>query len=184
MTGLTALIFVYGAVIAYLALRSDRATRRLSHQPWERLVHDLTSVGHDELARASALYVSYKQLGDVEEFDGLCEIIGGEERLRRIRANARILVKLALYCDTWSPQSSRVTVKKMADLELRIRWASARYAMFVKGRTLMDLNEGYPRASRCLAEISYSYCRMTDLLLTLYQETHIARYPQLRAACN
>ena len=101
------------------------------------------------------------------------EIDWGADGLRRMHANARILMALASYAQRWNPNEAIVVTERMRSDAVVLRRAMRRLSM---GLVL--------RNSRLLGpfriqEAASAYYLMRRCLLALYESSHAGRYPSL-----
>ena len=155
-----ALICLYVTFTIGRLLHSQFIRRRFSSLSFQQLLSNLEPIRTEEMAGERFKYGS-----------------SGMEKIRRIQRNCSIMIALALYCDTWCPQCCTETVVAMRNHEMKVYKAAKRYraSMFFRMAKHQSLN---------YAEVGAEYCKLVQCLLDLYRKTHVARYPQLRAACG
>jgi hypothetical protein len=106
----------------------------------------------------------------------LWEMIGKADGLRRMYANAEVLIALASYAHRWNPAESVVVGERMRRDGITLRRAT--FALSV-GLTL-----GYDklRVPFSVQEAASAYYLMRTRLLALYETSHAGRRPYLADA--
>ena len=175
---LIALLSLYVLVTAGLLLRSQAAARKFSALSWDELRSELASVSRDELESARLQYKRCKLPKEDQSMAALSRRLGRKENLSRIKKNASVIIALASYCDNFRQQSSASTVSELEGHAKILRRAIRRYQICVFFRMK------HTHRQQHLILMSYEYVAMIECLLALYKENHVARYPQIRAACS
>ncbi len=151
-------IAVVGPVAYYLAARKKEELARLS---WEDLVARLEPVSIDGIAKVAIDYLQPVRGQLALEPNEMLSLVGGVEGLRRMQANAEILIALAGFAQQWNFQESVVVAERMRRDGLALRRASRKVSV---------------------QEAASAYYRMRGRLLTLYQTNHAGCYPALAVA--
>ena len=153
-------ICVYVAFIIERLLHAQFIQRRFSSLSFQQLISELEPVSRDDITSGRPQH-------------GSSEL----ESIRRIKQNCPVMIALALYCDTWCPQCCTEAVIAMRNHEMNVQKAVKRY----KASTFFRLTE--PQSLN-YGKIASEYCKLVQCLLDLYKDTHVARYPQIRVACD
>ena len=150
--------------------------RRLENRSWEDVltrVQPIDLVGVRSIANCY-LHPDRHQLSI--EPATMWEMIGGLEGLSRLRANAAVMLELAVYAERWNEEEGPVIAEMIRRDAVRLNRAVTRIEL-----TLIS-QIGRVRAPFYLQEISASYFLMRSRLLGLYQNSHVALLPRLEAA--
>jgi hypothetical protein len=162
--------------LGYALIRARLKASRLSRMSWEDLVARLEPVRSAGIARVARDYLepSKRQI-DLEPFH-IWEMVGEEEGLRRMRANAEILIALAGYAQRWNFDESVVVAERMRRDGVALRRAVFELSLGVA------LGDTRTRGPFSVQEAAGAYYLMRQRLLALYETSHAGRYEQLAAA--
>lgn len=170
---------LFGAVlvmIAFAFLRTHLLAAKLSRLSWEDLLAKVEPVPMDGIATVA---LDYLQPGRDQlriETSELWVMIGGDEGLRRMHANAKILIALAGYAQRWNPVEGSVVAERMRRDGVTLRRAALQLSLgFFDGR-------GNVRGPFNVQEAASAYYLMRQRLLALYETSHAGRLPHLAAA--
>jgi hypothetical protein len=156
-------------------LQTHRKAAALSRLSWDDLLGKLKPVGADGI---NTIALDYLQPGKGQtriETDELWELIGGFEGIRRIRANADVLLALAGFAQRWNPAESVIVAERMRRDGIALRRAALKLLVSLPlgfGKTLGPFN---------VQQAASSYYLMRQRLLALYETSHAGRYPELAA---
>ncbi len=108
--------------------------------------------------------------------DEMWSLVGGAGGLRRMRANAEVLIQLAAFAQQWDLQESVIVGERMRREGLALRRAALKiHAGIVFGY-------GEATCPFSVQEAASAYFLMRHRLLALYESGHIGRYPRLSTA--
>ena len=110
------------------------------------------------------------------EPEHLWGLVGGVEGLRRMRANADLLIALAAYVQRWNFEEGVIVTERMRHDAMQLKRAifRARFDMMVHRSQL--------RAPFFVHQAASSYYLMTRRLLALYETSHAGLLPRLAEA--
>ena len=103
----------------------------------------------------------------------LWALIGGEAGVRRMYANAGVLIALAVHAQRWNPEEGVIVAERMRRDGVTLRRAALNLEMnFVVrfGDVFVPFD---------VQELAGSYFLMTKRLLALYETSHVGRHPDL-----
>ena len=172
-------LILFGLVIMLLGFAFTRTrikARRLSRLSWEDLLAMLKPVSSAGIATVALDYLKPTK-GQLQiETAQLWTLIGGEDGLRRMYANAEILIALAGYASRWNAMESVIVAERMRRDGVTLRRAAFRLSIGLldgRGDVLGPFN---------VQEAASAYYLMRARLLALYETSHAGRYPSLAAA--
>ncbi len=154
-------------------LHASRKRSRLVNMAWDELVGKLEPVCVEGMCKVAKDYLQPGKGQLAIETNEMWQLVGGGEGLRRMQANAEILLALAAYAQQWNLQESVVVGERMRRDGLALRRATHKlYA---------GLLLGYGRVSGpfSVQEAASAYYLMRQRLLLLYESSHAGRYPRL-----
>jgi len=128
---------------------------------WEDLVAMLEPVSIDGIVKIALDYLQPVRGQLAIETNEMWSLIGGVEGLRRMQANAEVLIALAGLAQQWNFQGSAIVGERMRRDGLALRRASRKVSV---------------------QEAASAYYVMRGRLLTLYQTSYAGRYPPLAVA--
>lgn len=163
------------SALGFALVHTFAARTKLSRLSWEDLVGRLEPVSVDGILRVA---LDYLQPGKDQlriETSEMWVMIGGAEGVRRMHANADILIALAGYAQRWNPTESVIVAERMRRDGLTLRRAALKLSLSVV--TSQNLIHGPFNVQ----EVASSYYLMRQRLLALYETSHAGRYPQLAA---
>lgn len=170
---------LFGAVLVLVGVafvRTQMLAARLSRLSWDDLLARVEPVPMEGIA---AVALDYLQPGKGQlriETSELWVLIGGDEGLRRMHANAKVLIALAGYAQRWNPVESSVVAERMRRDGVTLRRASLQLSLGYLDR------RGNVRGPFNVQEAASAYYLMRQRLLALYETSHEARVPHLAAA--
>ncbi len=173
------LAFIAGALFLLLAALfclARRQTSRLSNLGWHELVARLEPLPVDAIA-----YMADEYLNPVKGQIGLDPnaawiSIGGEDGLRRMRANAEVLIALAAYAQRWNFHESVIVAERMRHDGVALR----RALFYLAWNSKLARRKVY--GPFYLQQAVSSYQLMRQRLLALYETSHAGRMPELLTA--
>lgn len=177
---------VSAAVLLLIVLflwRQFRGTERKRMEvTWEELVAQLAPVGHVGIEEVAADFLApTSELADPRRDDvhltsrDVWDLVGGIDGLETMERNAKVLIELACYVQRWNEEA--IVVAEQLRLDAReIQVYLSKIRMAKRQRTLSRWFPIY--AQRAVA----AYFLMTQRILALYEVSHAARLPALKAA--
>ncbi len=166
-------IALLGIAVYFFAAQKKAAFAGVS---WEQLVSQIEEVPIQGIARIATDYLQPSKGQLSISTEELWNWIGGEEGLRRMSANADVLIALAAFAGQWNPEESAIVWERMRRDGLTLRRAARRVSS--------SLARGKSKSSGPfnVQEAASAYWLMRERLLKLYQTSHAARYPRLSSA--
>lgn len=145
---------------------------RLARKTWNQLLEELRAVNTEGITLAAL------ESGSPFAFepDEVWTMIGGWEGLRRMQANAQLLLALASHATHWSSEDRQIIAEQMRCDARDIQKAVSRIRfqrLLGKGNRLF-----FPDTLGTVC----TYYRMSERLLTLFERSPSRRYGQLTAA--
>jgi len=172
-------LIVFGLSILFMGfalMRTRIKASRLSRLSWDDLLARVEPVSIDGISTVALDYLQPSkgqlQIGTAE----LWTLIGEDEGLRRMYANAEILIALAGYAQRWNPEESVIVTERMRRDGITLRRATLRLSMGFMGRRA-DVFGPFN-----VQEAASAYYLMRQRLMALYETSHVGRYPRLAAA--
>ncbi len=172
----TLLLLSFAVLGPVLYIQASRKKKRLAAVSWDQLLGRLEPVSRDGIAKVA---IDYLQPGKGQlaiETDEMWFLVGGKEGLRRMQANAEVLVALAGFAQQWNFQESVIVGERMRRDGLALRRAAR--------KVWVGMLFGYGKAQGpfSVQEAASAYYLMRQRLLALYETSHAGRYPRLAAA--
>ncbi len=171
------LLFLSIAVLGPVAfLLASRKKTQLAGVSWDDLIGKLEAVPIEGITRVAIDYLQPRKGQLAIETDEMWMLVGGDDGLRRMQANADVLIALAGFAQQWNFQESVIVGERMRRDGLALRRAARRVSvglLFGHGKTEGPFS---------VQEAASAYYLMRERLLALYQTSHAGRYPQLAAA--
>ncbi len=165
---------------AATALYARRSSIRLDGRAWDQLVAAVEPVdllGLDCVARD---YLE-PQRGQISmEPDVIWHLLGGDLGLRRMRANADLLLLIAAHATQWNEEEGVIVAERMRRDALRLRSAVRQVQLGMLSQTVTGRH--WISVPFQLQEAASAYYLMRQRLLALYETSHIALLPQLAQA--
>ena len=148
---------------------------RLSRMTWEELACGLQPINADGITVAAVVFcdagLSDLRFGSRE----LWTMIGGWSGLRRMQANAGLLIALAEDAQSWDCLHSAEIAEHMRRDALKLR----RSVLLLAIRHLFGLGD---QDALYALEAAYAYYAMSERLLSLYEVSPSRRYARIAAA--
>ena len=162
--------------LAILFAISRRQTSRLVNLDWHELVARLEPLPVDAIGQVAAEYLKPVKGQIGLDPNVVWNSIGGEEGLRRMRANAEVLIALAAYAQRWNFHESVIVAERMRHDGVALRRALFYLALSSK------LARGRVYGPFYVHQAVSSYQLMRQRLLALYESSHAGRMPELLTA--
>ena len=172
----TLLLFSIAVLGAGLYLRNYRKDKRLAATGWDQLVARLEPVPVDVISKVALDYLEPRK-GQVSiQTNEMLFLLGGNEGVRRMQANADVLIALAGFAQQWNFPETAIVVERMQRDGLALRRSSRDLYLGLL------LGYGGSKGPFCVQEIAASYYLMRQRLLALYETSHTGGYPRLAVA--
>lgn len=163
-------------MVGFAFVRTRLKWSRLSRLSWDALIAKLEPVAVNGIATIALDYLQPTK-GQIDiEPNEMWSLIGGADGLRRMYANADILIALASYAQRWNLNESVIVYERMRRDAMALRRATIKLAIGL----MMGTNAG--RGPFRVQEAASAYYLMRQRLLALYESSHAGRYPTLAAA--
>ena len=174
-----ALLLLFCA-FAVAASYASRRSIRLDRRPWGALVAALQRVDLDGLQSVAMDYLEPHKGQTVMEPEVIWQLLGGEQGLKHMRANADLLLAIAAHASRWNGEEGTVVAERMRRDAVRLRSAVRRVQMGM----LSQIVTGHHWVSVPfqLQEAASSYYLMRQRLVALYESSHVGLLPQLLEA--
>jgi len=163
-------------LVVFGYLRTHMKASRLARLSWDDLLSRLEPVSIDGISSVALDYLQPSkgqlQIGTAE----MWFLIGEDEGVRRMYANAEVLIALAGYAQRWNPLESAIVGERMRRDGLTLRRAALRLSLgSLSGHDVIH-------GPFNVQEAASAYYLMRQRLLALYETSHAGRYPRLAAA--
>lgn len=157
-------------------LRGARTKGKIEGASWDDLIGRLEPVPAEGLTRIALDYLQPRPGQLAIETDVMWRLVGEGEGLRRMQANAEVLIALAGLAQQWNFHESVVVAERMRRDGLALQRAVQ--------ELVFGMMHGQGRATGpfCVQEAASAYYLMRERILALYQTSHAGRYPRLAAA--
>jgi hypothetical protein len=169
-------LVLFGLVIlcvGFAYVRTYLKRVRLSRLSWDDLIGRLEPVSGSGISTIALDYLQPSKGQARIETSELWTMIGGADGLRRLDANAEILIALAGYAQRWNLDESVIVAERMRRDGVALRRATFRLSLG------LTLNLGKASGPFYLQEAAGAYYLMRQRLLALYETSHVGRYPRL-----
>jgi hypothetical protein len=174
---------VFGALLcafAGLVITDRLASRKDAKQEWHKLVARLCPLNIVELSAIAVDYMTPHRNQIEMEPNEIWEFIGGYEGLKKMRANAEIMLALAVCAQQWNFAEAVIVTERMRHDAVSLRRAIRRVELgFIPSTLLRRFRYTLPLNAQ---EASLAYYLMRLRLLSLYETSHAGRYSALAAA--
>lgn len=160
-------------ILGVAFVRTRIRLSRLSRMDWEDLIARIMPVPIDEISIIANDYLHPRKGQLVFDTEDIWAKIGRAEGLRRIYANAEILIALAGYAQRWNPEESLMVVEMMRRDALVLRHSTLRLSF---GLTVDSERLEGPFN---VQQVASAYYLMRSRVLALYETIHVGRFPQL-----
>lgn len=170
------LIWFFAAVVFALVLAFTRTrikAARLSRLAWDDLLTRLEPLPINEISIIAEDYLHPRKGQLFVDVMGLWPMVGETEGLRKMYANADILIALADYAQRWNRSESLIVAERMRRDGVTLRRAVLRLSL--------STAFGYDRVKGpfLIQEAASAYFLMRARVLALYETSHAGRLPQL-----
>jgi hypothetical protein len=169
-----------GAVVGLLlgaAIRSHYVAMRVDRRSWDELVAALQPIEFDQVSSVALDYLDPREGQITLEPRDLWLMLGGKEGLRRMRENARLMLRLAAYAQRWNFEEGVIVTERMRREAVYLQRAVRRVEMALRFHAV--LRHSANLIPFHLHEAASAYYLMRQRLLALYQTSHSGLYPKL-----
>lgn len=167
----TMLMGVAGYQIHFVSRR-----RRLAARSWDEVLGRVEQVNFEGLRSIADCYLQPDKDQLRIEPDAIWEMAGGLEGIGRLKANAAVMLELAVFAERWNGEQGPVISEMIRRDAVRLNRAVTRIQLVYFFRL------GFVRVPFYLQEASAAYYLMRGRLLGLYHNSHIGLLPRLEAA--
>ncbi len=161
------------SALGFALVRTSVTRTKLSRLSWEDLIGQLQPVCVDGILTVALDYLQPRKDQIRIETSEMWTLIGEGEGVRRMHANANVLIALAGYAQRWNPTESVIVAERMRRDGLTLRRAAIKLSLSVVTR------HHTIHGPFNIQEAASSYYLMRQRLLALYETSHAGRYPQL-----
>lgn len=159
------------------AVRSQRSALKLSQRTWNELVAEVQFIDFRGVSLVARDFLDPRR-GQIDmQPDEIWTLLGGDDGLRIMRANADRLIALAAFAQQWNLEESVIVAERMRRDGLRLRSAVRRIQLGMLSQIVTGRH--WVSVPFQLQEAASSYYLMRQRLLALYETSHIGLYPQL-----
>lgn len=156
------------------------SSRKSAQRDWHELVAALQRVDFAGVTTVAVDYLTPRR-GQIDmEPEKIWEHLGGYEGLKRMRENAEIMLALAAWAQRWNFEEAVVVTERMRSDAAMLRRAVRRVELgMIPAHLLRRFRFTLPLHAQ---EASSAYYLMRQRLLSLYETSHVSRYPALAAS--
>ena len=171
-------VVVVGLVVT--AIRSQRSSLKLTNRTWNELLAEVEFIDFRGVSLVARDYLDPRK-GQIElEPQEIWNLLGGDEGLRTMRANADRLIALAAFAQQWNLDESVIVAERMRRDGLRLRRAVRRVQLGMLSQIVTGRH--WVEVPFQLQEAASAYYLMRQRLLALYETSHVGLHPQLAQA--
>lgn len=171
------LLLLAVGTLAALGLHSQKSTLKLTSKTWDQLVADLQSLDFDSLKTVARDYLDPQKGQIALEPDTMWKLLGGDEGLKKMRANADLMIALAAFAQQWNFEESVVVAERMRRDGLKLREAVDQIQAGMSAVSFSD--PSHVAVPFYLHEAASAYYLMRQRLLALYETSHAGLLPRL-----
>jgi hypothetical protein len=180
---LTLPYFVFAALVCGFAgavIIDWRASHKRAQRDWHDLVAGLQPVDFEGVSTVALDYLTPHR-GQIDlEPEKIWQFLGGYDGLKKMRQNAEIMLALAAYAQQWNFEEAVIVTERMRLDAASLRRAVRRVELgMIPARLLRRFHFTLPLHAQ---EASSAYYLMRQRLLSLYETSHVCRYPALAAS--
>jgi len=158
---------------------TQRRSIKLTSDSWDVLVGRVEQVNVAGLRAVALDYLDPTEHQTRIQPEELWTLVGGEVGLRRMRANADLMLALAAHAQHWNFEEATIVGERMRRDCLRLRRAVLRIELGMLRYSLLQRFSVY--APFHLQEAAGAYYLMRQRLLALCSTSHAGRYQGLAA---
>ena len=172
------LLAIFG--FAGAALYARRSSVRLDHRSWDALLAAVQTVDRNGISCIARDYIEPRREQLSMEPEVIWQIVGGSLGLRRMRANADLLLALAAHTERWNMEEGVIVTERMRRDAVRLRSAVRRVELGMLSQLVTGRH--WVSVPFQLQEAASAYYLMRQRLIALYEANHVALLPKLLQA--
>jgi hypothetical protein len=159
------------------ALKSQLSALRVDKRSWQDIVSQLKRIEFERVKSVARDYLDPREGQISLEPTDMWLMLGGREGLRRMRANARLMLLLAAHAQRWNFDEGVIVTERMRRDALQLRRAVRHVEFDLAFHTVLRRSGTFIPFH--LHEAASAYYLMRQRLLALYQTSHAGLYPRL-----
>ena len=172
------LIAVTGFALA--ALHARKTTVRLDGRDFDALLASLEPINLEGLSCVARDFLEPRRGQISMEPEVIWQLLGGDLGLRRMRANADLLLAFAAHAAQWNDEEGRIVAERMRRDALHLRSALRQIRLGMLSQLVTGRH--WVSVPFQLQEAASSYYLMRQRLLALYETSHVGLLPLLAQA--
>lgn len=150
---------------------------------WKDIVAKLQPVNQTGLSLVARDFLEPSRDQLKLEPDEIWSLVGGWEGLKRMRANADIMLALAAYTQRWNFEEGVIVGERMRRDALKLHRAVRHIQLHTRPAVMRFLPKRYWfNVPFEVHEVASAYYLMRQRLLALYETSHSGLYPALAAS--
>jgi hypothetical protein len=155
------------------------AHRKQARRDWHELVAGVHRLDFEGVSEVALDYLTPHR-GQIDlEPDRIWKLLGGYDGLRKMRENADIMLALAAYAQQWNFEEATIVTERMRHDAALLRRSVRRVELgMIPSMLFRRFRFTIPLEAQ---EASSAYYLMRQRLLSLYETSHVCRYPLLAA---
>jgi hypothetical protein len=162
---------------AAVALYARRSSIQLDGRCWDDLVAAIEPLDLDGVQCVARDFLD-PQSGQISmEPEVIWHMLGGELGLKRMNANASLLLSIAAHAAQWNEEEGIIVAERMRRDALRLRTAVRQIRLGMLSQVVTGRH--WVSVPFQLQEAASAYFLMRQRLLALYETTHMGLLPQL-----
>lgn len=165
---------------AAFALYARRSSIRLDDSSWNSLLAKIERVDFDGLQSVAKDFLEPQPGQTAMEPEVIWHMLGGELGLRRMRANADLLLHMAAFAVQWNEEEGAIVAERMRRDALHLRSALRQVRLGMLSQLVTGKH--WMSVPFQLQEAASAYYLMRQRLLALYETSHEGLLPQLALA--
>ncbi len=170
------LFCIFAVAASFAARRSIRLDRR----GWDDLLAALQQVDLRGLEEVAKDYLEPRKGQTAMEPEVIWQLLGRNQGLKRMRANADLLLAIAAHASRWNGEESTVVAERMRRDGVRLRSAVRRIELGMLSQVVTGRH--WVSVPFQLQEAASSYYLMRQRLVALYETSHVGLLPRLLEA--
>lgn len=168
------------ASFAAAALYAKRSSMRLNGRSWDTLLASMQAVDLKGLQCVARDYLEPRKGQTAMEPEVIWQLLGGEQGLQHMKANAELLLALAAHASQWNREEGAIVTERMRRDALHLRSAVRQVQLGMLSQVITGHH--WVSVPFQLQEAASAYYLMRQRLLALYETSHVALLPQLAQA--
>lgn len=179
------IFLVLGAafLLAVKLSRSLFSTALQARMDWKDIVAKLQPVNLEGMGIVARDFLEPSRDQLKLDPNEIWSLVGGWEGLKRMRANAELMLALAAHTQRWNFEESVIVAERMRRDAIKLRRAAKHIEFQMKPHLMRFLPQRYWfNVPFEVHEAASAYYLMRQRLLALYETSHSGLYPRLAAA--